>query len=144
MRLPGELHILNVVINRTEQPNRPANREELYNLRHSSAQNAVERIFGILKRRFTILDCPPEYSMAVQVRIPPALAAVHNFIRIHDKDEIYKFGDNLEDQEPGDRHCGELAQGPTGCAEKTRAEIKRDGIAQAMWISYQEHVNEGI
>lgn len=28
---------------------RPANREELYNLRHSSARNAVERIFGILK-----------------------------------------------------------------------------------------------
>ena len=31
---------------------RPANREELYNLRHSSARNVVERIFGILKRRY--------------------------------------------------------------------------------------------
>lgn len=30
---------------------RPANWEELYNLRHASAQNAIEQIFGILKRR---------------------------------------------------------------------------------------------
>jgi DDE superfamily endonuclease len=126
--------------NRTDQRNRPANREELYNLRHSSARNAVERIFGILKRRFTILDRPPEYSMAIQARIPPALAAVHNFIRIHDKNEIHEFNIVLEDQEPGDRDYGKLAQGPAGRAEKTRAEIKRDGIAQAMWISYQELV----
>jgi hypothetical protein len=34
---------------------RPANREELYNLRHSSARNAVERIFGILKQRYVVL-----------------------------------------------------------------------------------------
>ena len=27
---------------------RPKNKEELFNLRHSSARNAVERIFGVL------------------------------------------------------------------------------------------------
>jgi hypothetical protein len=131
-------------LNRTDQLNRPVNREELYNLRHSSARNAVERIFGILKRRFTILDSPPEYSMTIQARIPPALAAVHNFIRIHDKDEIHEFEDVLEDRDPQDQDYGELARGPTGRAEKARAEIKRDTIAQAMWISYQELVREEI
>lgn len=34
---------------------RPANREELFNLRHSSARNAVERIFGILKQRCVLV-----------------------------------------------------------------------------------------
>lgn len=30
----------------------PANREEQFNLRHSSLQNAIKRIFGIYNRRF--------------------------------------------------------------------------------------------
>ena len=86
--------------------------------------------------------------MAIQARIPPALAAVHNFIRIHDEDEIHEVGNVLEDAElpaeQGDRYYGELGQGPAGRAEKARAEIKRNTIAQAMWVSYQELVHEGI
>ena len=126
------------------QSHRPANREELYNLQHSSARNTIERIFGILKQRFTILDRPPEYSMAIQARIPPALAAVHNFISIDDEDEILEFEEDLEDGEPGEHNYGELAEGPPNRAEKTRSEVKRDGIAQAMWESYQALVNEGM
>ena len=80
--------------------------------------------------------------MAVQARIPPALAAVHNFICIHDKDEILDFQD-LEDGEPGERNYGELAEGPPNCTEKSRSEVKRDGIVQAMWGSYQTLTNEG-
>jgi hypothetical protein len=34
---------------------RPQNAKELYNLRHSSLRNAIERIFGIVKRRFRVL-----------------------------------------------------------------------------------------
>ena len=77
-----------------------------------SAQNVVERIFGILKRHFMILTIPPEFSMAmaIQACIPPALCAVHNFIRIHDPDEIH---DEHVDIEPH----GELAPGPAGRQE---------------------------
>lgn len=79
---------------------RPVTKEELYNLRHSSARNVVERVFGVLKRRFTILVHPPEYSMEIQARIPPALAATHNFIREHDPDEIFEFQEAF-DPRPG-------------------------------------------
>ena len=34
---------------------RPQNKEELFNLRHSSLRNAIERIFGVIKKRFPIL-----------------------------------------------------------------------------------------
>jgi hypothetical protein len=54
-----------------------------------------------------ILTIPPEFSMAIQARIPPALCAVHNFICIHDPDEIH---DEHVDIEPH----GELAPGPAG------------------------------
>jgi len=63
---------------------RPANKEELFNLHHSSARNVIERIFGVMKHRFRILLLAPEYSLEIQARIPAALAAIHNFIRSHD------------------------------------------------------------
>lgn len=78
--------------------------------------------------------------MAIQARIPPALCAVHNFIRIHDPDEIDEFDLDIGDQDPGHVY-GELAEGPALHAEKDRAEIRRDNIAQAMWDSYLEVVN---
>jgi hypothetical protein len=80
--------------------------------------------------------------MAIQARIPPALCAIHNFIRMHDEDEIFDFEDVVEDPIPGAFH-GELARGPAGAAERQRADTKRDQIAQAMWDSYQALVQAG-
>ena len=45
-------------------------------------RTTVERIIGILKRRWKILRTPPEYSMEVQVNLVLALTAIHNYIRI--------------------------------------------------------------
>ena len=75
---------------------RPRNKEELFNLRHASARNVIERIFGVLKHCFQILLLAPEYSIQIQARIPAALCAIHNFIRIHDpaKDEILTADDD--------------------------------------------------
>ena len=77
--------------------------------------------------------------MAIQARIPPALAAVHNFICIHDPDEIHDFDNptNSEDPNPG---YGNLAMGPANQREVEEAAMKRDSIAQAMWIAYQEEL----
>jgi hypothetical protein len=69
-----------------------------------------------------ILTYPPQYDIAIQARIPPALCAVHNFIRIHNSDEIDEFNLNIRDQDPGHVY-GELAEGPALRAEKDRVEI---------------------
>ena len=45
----------------------PRNAKELYNLRHGQQRNAIERIFGVLKKRFPILNVPPEYPIQEQV-----------------------------------------------------------------------------
>ncbi|KAJ3831087.1 hypothetical protein F5878DRAFT_549917, partial [Lentinula raphanica] len=75
-------------------------------------------------------------------RIPPGLAAVHNFIMTKDGSDIENF-DNAWDPAPGyvDPHVGvqgDLVEGLISNVEKTRAERRRDDIAQAMWDSYQE------
>jgi hypothetical protein len=75
----------------------------LFNLRHASAHSVIERIFGILKQHFRILQLPPEYDMSVQALVPPALAALHNFIRQYDPQEIHMpvYGKQLTDLQLG-------------------------------------------
>jgi hypothetical protein len=98
------------------------------------ARNVIERIFGVLKRRFRILVCPPEVDMSLQARVPAALAAIHNFIREHD---LLDFDDeNILDPDPGAR-VGELADGLPRAAERERANDRRGDIAQWMWAQYQ-------
>ncbi|KAF8148474.1 hypothetical protein B0H34DRAFT_668570, partial [Crassisporium funariophilum] len=110
---------------------------------HASACNVVERIFGSFKKHFGILTSSPQYNMDIHARIPPALAAIHNFILKDDLTEAEEIAqDNAGDPLPGnlplERDFGTLARGAPGVAEKTRAKLKWDTIAQAMWVSYQD------
>lgn len=78
--------------------------------------------------------------MDIQAQIPPARAAVHNFILDHDAEDLDGFNDVI-DENPGAIPApvigtGSLLQGPPGNREKDRASEKRDEIAQAMWDSY--------
>ena len=66
---------------------RPKNKEELFNLCHSSAHNIIKQIFGVLKHCFRILLLVPEYNLEIQAQILAALAAIHNFIHSHDPDD---------------------------------------------------------
>jgi len=113
----------------------------LFNLRHASARNVIERIFGVLKRRFRILLIAPEYGLDIQARIPSALCAIHNFNRKHDlpdseafpNDGVY-FDDN-DDIDNGPH--------PTDDAEEdNNASTMRDRIAQEMWEDYLNVLHE--
>jgi len=59
---------------------RPRNPQELFNLHHAMLRNVIERIFGVIKKQFRIIQLPPEYSSEIQSHIPPALCLVHNVI----------------------------------------------------------------
>ena len=83
--------------------------------------------------------------MDVQARIPPALCAIHNFIRIHDPDELAEYAEDSVDEQPGTRISdqGELAHGPPNNQSRERASARRDQIAKAMWDSYQGYIRRG-
>jgi len=120
--------------------NRPVNKYELFNLRHSSARNVIERIFGVLKRRFRILQLAPEYSLDIQARIPTALCAIHNFICVHDAKESEELVTHAHD---GPGHGGNYYRedddsfGPGLVDPEVDADVRRDEIAQKMWDDYQ-------
>ncbi|OBZ68423.1 putative nuclease HARBI1 [Grifola frondosa] len=120
---------------------RPLCKEELFNLRHASARNAIERIFGVFKKRFRILRLPAEYSLDIQARIPPALASIQNFIRRHgmsDRETILELQREIEAEIAALTmdQLGDLADGPTSPVEKAEGDSRRDQIATAMWNDY--------
>jgi hypothetical protein len=123
---------------------RPSNPQELFNLRHASAQNVVERIFGILKCRFHILLLAPEYDMGIQSMVSPALCALHYFICRNDPSDVEDYTDMVElshirVDDPGIR---DLALHALTAAECECADNKWDQIVQAMWDDYQCVVHE--
>ncbi|CAK5266818.1 unnamed protein product [Mycena citricolor] len=137
---------------------RPQNREELFNLRHAQARNVVERIFGILKRRWMVFQRAPEYPIEMQAKLVPAIAALHNFIRIHEPLDDFSAPqqpaassvplsrstssiDSFMQDEPRDILPEELGM-EISAAECRRAELRRDTIAQKMWEDYQRILRE--
>jgi hypothetical protein len=59
-------------------------RQELFNHRHSSLRNSVERTFGILKQRFPILRHATSYPIMTQAHIVLACCILHNYITLED------------------------------------------------------------
>jgi hypothetical protein len=122
---------------------KPVDREELFNLRHAQARNCIERIFGVVKKRFRILLLAPEYKKdkGLQNRIPSALIAIHNFIRHYDQDEEKLPGSDAISILPsaGDNSTPLPTPPATQSAAAARRAVddRRDTIAQAMWDSYQ-------
>ncbi|KAK3212304.1 hypothetical protein Dsin_017010 [Dipteronia sinensis] len=60
--------------------NDPENEKELFNLRHASLRNVIERIFGIFESRFTIFKLVPSFPFKTQVEIILTCVALHNFL----------------------------------------------------------------
>lgn len=121
---------------------RPANKQELFNLRHASARNVIERIFGVLKRRFRILHLAPEYNLNIQARIPAALCAIHNVIAKYDPGE-----GSLPENAAGDDNDYDNTNLTGTEPRDANVADKRDRIAEMMWQSYQQiraEMDEGI
>jgi DDE superfamily endonuclease len=57
---------------------RLGNAQELFNLRHATLRNYIERAFGILKRKFRILKIGNEYAIQVQIGMVYGLVALYS------------------------------------------------------------------
>ncbi|KAL3747615.1 hypothetical protein ACJRO7_016420 [Eucalyptus globulus] len=58
----------------------PRTARELFNKKHSSLKNVIERSFGALKNRFTILRQMPPFTIRKQALVVIACCALHNYI----------------------------------------------------------------
>ncbi|KAL6326017.1 hypothetical protein AAG906_038509 [Vitis piasezkii] len=67
----------------------PENAQEVFNLRHSSLRNAIERAFGVLKKRFPIIasGMEPHYHVDTQFDNILACCILYNYLMGVDPDE---------------------------------------------------------
>ncbi|WVZ65428.1 hypothetical protein U9M48_014793 [Paspalum notatum var. saurae] len=61
--------------------NSPIKKEELFNMKHASARNVIERTVGLLKIRWAIIRNPSYYPIDTQVDIILACCYLHSLIR---------------------------------------------------------------
>ena len=48
----------------------------------------IEQIFGVVKHCFWLLIVAPEYDLPTQAKMIPTICVLHNFICVHDVDDI--------------------------------------------------------
>ncbi|XP_021839034.1 uncharacterized protein [Spinacia oleracea] len=77
--------------------NTPTYYKELFNLRHSSARNTIERAFGLLKKRWSILRDASFFPKKIQIRIMNACFILHNFLREENMEETSLMQEVEED-----------------------------------------------
>ncbi|TVU11766.1 hypothetical protein EJB05_45368, partial [Eragrostis curvula] len=113
------------------------NTKELFNHRHALLRNHVERVLGVLKKRFPILKVHTFHMMKNQVKIPEAAAIFHNLIRALGGDEEW-----LDDQ-PDNIHPSNFVALLNGDQNNDQGTAEgnalRDTIAQEMWVQYQQY-----
>lgn len=100
-----------------------------------------------MKKKWGILTQPPHFDMSFQVKVPPALAALHNFVMEYDPGDLDDWLDHDSstafDPNPGDiESFGELSQNAVTPPERTRSMNRRDLIAHTMWSDYLEELRK--
>jgi len=78
--------------------------------------------------------------MDIQVRIPPVLCALHNFIHQYDPSEALEFEEDIDDYIHGQGPAeGTLAVGPPTAVSQVHVVAFRNRLAGQMWADYQQY-----
>ncbi|XP_020251858.1 uncharacterized protein LOC109829144 isoform X2 [Asparagus officinalis] len=117
---------------------RPRNAHELFNHRHSSLRNCIERIFGIFKSRFTIFKSqPPGFPYETQKSMIWACIGLHNFLKMENSNDDFEVSDLPPEAPrnvaPIDGDSDEDDDLQTQQAQRTAASRWREQIANTMW-----------
>jgi hypothetical protein len=122
---------------------RPRNKQELFNHRHASLRNSIERAFGVVKQRFPILKCAPSYPINTQVKMVIACFIIHNHIASnHQDDPLLNETINAEDDDDDNTDAlshDVVSSGPSVSRREREAwNMFRETIAENMWRDYNE------
>ena len=113
-----------------------ANYKELFNHRHATLRNYIERAIGVVKKRFPILKVGTFHPIENQVKIPAAAVVLHNIIRKEDGQEGWL------DHLPSNILPSQYVDVPDGDdnvpteQESADGNSLRDQIALQMWAAH--------
>ncbi|XP_073061890.1 uncharacterized protein [Primulina eburnea] len=128
----------------TDQGRHPEDAKELFNIRHASLRNVIERIFGIFKSRFKIFKTGPPFPYTTQAELVLACAGLHNFLRKECRSDEFPVEPENEVPQPSSEQVYEDNNFDQifGTEEQQRANANawRDTIANIMW-SDVDHIH---
>ncbi|KAL5822179.1 hypothetical protein ACOSQ3_024061 [Xanthoceras sorbifolium] len=114
----------------------PRNGKELFNHRHSSLRNVIQRCFDVLKTRFPILKVAPQYAFHIQRDIVIAACVLHNFIRREERNDwLFSAMEGVAVEEMPD-FDDQFDMQLTCSMQEQIASALRDSIATAMWNDF--------
>ena len=82
---------------------RPRSKHEKFNHAHLFLQCVIEHIFGVWKNKWRIIRSMPSFPFHIQILIVSAIIALHNFVRLNDRDDRGFNGAN-QDSIPTGQH----------------------------------------
>ncbi|KAH6766959.1 nuclease HARBI1-like protein [Perilla frutescens var. hirtella] len=129
------------------QGRHPRNASELFNLRHASLRNVIERIFCVFKSRFTIFKTALSFSFQIQAELVLACAGLHNFLRKECRyDEFpveYEGDEDLPPPPPEEEEENMEWLSQSQLQQRTEANAWRMSIVNAMWEARPTYNGDG-
>ncbi|XP_074337668.1 uncharacterized protein LOC141674864 [Apium graveolens] len=120
------------------QGRHPENAKELFNLRHASLRNTVERLFGIFKSRFTIFKTAPPFSFQTQAEPVLACAGLHNFLRKECRSDEFPVEADSETSATNQEEYFEPLIHETQEQQRENADAWRNDFAHEMWMNVED------
>ena len=82
---------------------RPRSKHEKFNHAHLFLRCVIEHIFVVWKNKWRIIRNMPSFPFYIQILIVSAIIALHNFVRLNDRDDRGFNGAN-QDSIPTRQH----------------------------------------
>nr|XP_023914909.1 uncharacterized protein LOC112026451 [Quercus suber] len=118
--------------------NPPQNPKELFNLRHVSLRNVIERAFVVLKKRFPIIASSnePSYRVQTQKKMILVCCILRNDLIAADPDDgiLHEVDEEILNNPELHEQLG--AQRVRNNDDAAQGEILRNSIATGMWRDY--------
>ncbi|KAJ8765417.1 hypothetical protein K2173_013175 [Erythroxylum novogranatense] len=123
------------------QPNTP---EELFNMKHSSDRNVIERCFGLLKVRWHIIRNSNWYPIKLQSKIIMACCLLHNHLRRNMPIDPAEVDLDAEEEEEENEGGVGLDGEPITSVEPSEEWINwRQTLANQMFDEWRQNRNNG-
>ena len=113
----------------------PRTRHEKFNHAHSSLQCTIEHTFGVWKNKWRIIINMPSFPFHIQILIVSATMALHNFVRLNDRDDRGFINTNLDSisRREHNSEAGSSYEQNSGSLTDPAMVVLRDSIANSIW-----------
>ena len=104
----------------------------------------IERIFGVLKRKYRVLAHPAEYSTQTQVLLVTALTALHNFVRQREGPNADNYLSDISEveEERGEESDQSIQPSIFESSNSPPSKVMeafRNQISERMWKDYRRY-----